>query len=353
MDYMKKLNRKGMFGTLLLVLFLAIMGISFLAGSNLFTEPPEAEDLWDVPRDELEGSYVTVELDFIYGCYAYSEVTRDGRPTGEIKEREYLIDANEEDYMVVILSGKDMDKAEELMKQSEQYYYGEIDEITASFEITGYVRKMPSDSQRMLYDWVGYHTLSPAEQEIYLPLALEREEFETEIILVVFGAALLGIAAFMLIRKLSGHQQKMLRTKLELLFGGNRERSNDFMKFMLENVPNVHGMRIARGYMLIRLDGMDMLLDSNDLVWAYRQITQHKLYGIIPTGKTYALMLCTADGKRSDVALSEKATNEILNLLKANFPQTVIGYSKELESLYLSNRAAMAGVAAAQRNQNL
>jgi len=352
MDYLKKLKWQGIVGTLFLVLLLAVIGVACIAGSNLFTEPPEAEELWDVPRDELEGSYVTVEVDFIYGCYAYSEETRDGKPTGNIKEREYLIDANAQDYMALILSGDDMEKAEKLMKQSEAYYYGEIDEITASFEVTGYVRKMPSDSQRLLYEWLDYYTLPPAEQDIYLPLALEREEYETEIWLVVIGAGLLGAAAFFMVRKLSGHYQKNLRVKLEQLFGGTPERGNDFMKYMLEQAPRIHGLRIARGYLLTRLGGYDTLFDSSDLVWAYREITQHKLYGIIPTGKSYAVMLCTKEGHRHSIAMSQKETTQVLNQLMADFPQTVIGYSKELESLYISNRAAMAGVAAAQRSRN-
>lgn len=352
MDYLKKLKWQGFAGTLLLIVFCAAIGILGVSASNLFTEPPEALELWEVPRDELEGSYVTAEVEYIYGCYAYTEVTRDGRPTGEITEREYLIDANEEDFMALILSGKDMEKAEKLLEQSDQFFYGEIDEITASFQVTGFVRKLPSDSIRLLHEAVDYNTLPPAEQEIYLPLALESEEFQLEVVPLVFGALFLGAAIFLTVLKLSGHYQKQLRRKLEEMFGGNPERSNDFMRYMLESVPKTHGLRIVQGYVLARSGGFDILLDSKDLVWAYRQVTRHRLYGIIPLGKSYAVMLRTADGKRHSIPMSQKATDQVLSLLGQCFPQTVIGYSSELERLYLSDRAAMARVAESQRTHN-
>ena len=353
MDYLKKLKWQGILGTVLLVVFLAGMAAVGFAGSNLFAEPPEAEELWDVPRDKLEGSYVTVEVEYIYGCYAYTEVTRDGRPTGEITEREYLIDANEQDYMALVLSGDQMEQAEKLLEESDQYYYGEIDEITETFRVTGYVRELPSDSIRLLHEAVDYYRLSPAEQDIYLPLALHSEEFELEVVPLIFGIVFAIAALVFAGLKLSGQYQKHLRRKLEQMFGGNRERSNDFMKFMLESVPKIHGLRIARGYLLARVGGYDMLYDVNDLVWAYQQTTRHRLYGIIPMGKSYSLMLCTADGKRQSITMSDKATKEILTQLRGSFPNTVIGYSKELENLYNTNRTAMAGVAASQRAHNL
>ena len=65
-----------------LALILAICGAACLLLSNAFAREPEARYLYDVPREELEGTYVTIDLDFIYGCYAYSEAYEDGKPTG-------------------------------------------------------------------------------------------------------------------------------------------------------------------------------------------------------------------------------------------------------------------------------
>ena len=122
MQQLKKLKRKSLASLFLLILLFIGIGIGGIAGSNLFYSEPDAQHLYDVPRDQLEGSYVTVTVDWIYGCYAYTETYENNIPTGEITQQEYVIDANTEDYMCLILEGDLMDKADALLAECDANY---------------------------------------------------------------------------------------------------------------------------------------------------------------------------------------------------------------------------------------
>ena len=350
MTHLKKLKTETLLKMLPIIVLLAFFGILFLSISNTFVAEPEAVYLHDVPRNELEGAYVTVNLDYIYGCYAYTETYEDNKPTGKITQREYLIDANPEDYMCVILSGDLMDKAEILLKQSDEYYYGERDDITASFVITGLVKTLPSDSKEFLYDAVDYYSLSAEEKAIYLPLYIDVDAYEKDPVFMVIGGVLLAIAVVMLVMVLSGHYQRQVKERLLQYFGTYADKANEFMNYMV-NLPSVKGLRIGAGYMLVRAGYHHFLYDGNDVVWAYQQTTRQRLYGVIPLGKTYTLMLGLSDGKFKTVPMSEAKVKEQLQLIARNFPTVAVGYSEQLRSLYNSNREALRQVAAAQRSQ--
>lgn len=348
MNYLKKLKTETITKLLPLVILFAFVGGLCLAGSNLFAEEPEARYLHDVPRNQLEGAYVTVNLDYIYGCYAYTEEYEDNKPTGRITEREYLIDANEYDYMCVILSGDLMDKAEILLKQSDEYYYGERETITASFVITGKVRPLTLESKNFLHDAVDYDSLDAATQDTYLPLYLDPVDYSVQTVPLIFAVIFLGAAIIMLVLGITGWYQRQVKERLLQYFGSYTDKSDEFMNYML-SLQNVKGLRVGAGYMLLRQGYSHYLLDGNDIVWAYQQVTRQKLYGIIPLGKTFALMLKTADGKQKLLQMSEAQVKTQLQLIAQHFPTVAIGYSAQLQNMFQNNPASLREVAASQR----
>ena len=348
MEQLKKLKRQSLFRLLALIIMLLAFGIFGIFASNLFASEPEAWYLYDVPADELEGSYVTVDLNWIYGCYAYTETYENDRPTGIITEQEYIIDANENEYMCLILDKDWMDQADALLAECDAYYLGETDIITKNFTITGQVKALTGDSLELYHEFIGYEDLSPADQAVFLPLYLEPVNNDLEVVPAFFGLFFLGLGLFFLIYVLSGSGQKQVKKKLQQLFGDNPDRAEEFLAGLM-HTPAVAKTYIDNGYILLTAGYAQMLLDSDDLVWAYKQTVRQKLYGIIPLGKSYRLVLKLINGKEYPVVMKEAQVKELLTRITNQFPSCAIGYSDQMLAIYRKDPAAMRQVAAAQR----
>ena len=81
-----------------------------------------------------------------------------------------------------------------------------------------------------------------------------------------------------------------------------------------------------------------ILLRPWEVAWAYQSTTQHRTNGI-PSGKTYAAVLRTMDGKQYTLGMSESQVQTLLGAMETALPGTVLGYSDELAGLYRNNRA--------------
>lgn len=350
MEQLKKLKRQSFTSLLFLIILMGAIGIFGIVASNLFASEPEAQNLYDVPRDQLEGAYVTVDVQWIYGCYAYTETYENNIPTGNITEQEYIIDANESDYMCLILGDELMAQADALLEECDAFYMGETDIITRNFTVTGEVRKLPSDSIPLYHEFVGYDQMEPADQAIFLDLYLSPADYSLEIVPLVFGLIFLGIALFLLISALSGSYQKQIKKKLEEMFGENTERADEYLRQLME-IPAVNHLHIGNGAILLRQGYSQALLTSKDLVWAYKQTVRQKVYGIIPAGKTHRIVLKTADKKELFVVMKEAAVKEQLMKIAQQFPECAIGYTDQMAALYNKNPETMRQVAAAQRTK--
>lgn len=347
MDILKKLRKETLLNLLVPILLLALMGVIFLSGSNLLAKEPTPVDLYDVPREELEGSYVTVEVEWIYAGYAYTEEYKNDKPTGNITQREYIIDANVNDYCALILKGDMMAKAEALLEECDDYYYGLTDEITKSFTVTGWVKELKGDSLEMYHEIFDYDNLSAEDQAIVLPLYLSPADYSVSIPLVIFAAIFLGAAVILLVMALQGKFQSQVSEKIAA--SGNPEGFGEFLSAMHSNVPAVAGTRIYNGYVLVRSGCRHYLYDYNELVWAYKQTTTQKLYGLIPIGKNYSLVLKLANGKETAIPMKEALIKEQLEKLVAQIPTCAIGYNEQLASAYRQDPNSLRQIGAAQR----
>lgn len=350
MESMRKLKGQTLVRLILPIVLLAFFGAVFLAGSNLFAEEPIPRYLYDVPRDELEGAYVTVDVEWIYGCYAYTEQTRDGQSTGKVTEKEYVIDANEEDYMALILSGSLMDQADALLEECDDYYNGLTNEITQGFPVTGYVKAMPSDSLSLYREAWDYYSMSQAERDIHLPLYLSPADYSVQILPLLLGFACFAAIAVLLVLAFTGWYQRQVKEKLDQLFGGSTEQADALLGSLL-NASAEGNVRISGGCLLVRSGASHFLYDGNDLLWAYQQVTRQKLYGIIPIGKTFSLMLKLTGGREKAVPMKEEKVQQLLEAIARQFPGCAVGYSDQLAAMYRTDPASLRQVAAAQRGQ--
>ncbi len=85
-----------------------------------------------------------------------------------------------------------------------------------------------------------------------------------------------------------------------------------------------------------------------DLVWVYKQVTQHRHNGI-PSGKTYELICWKRDGSKLALHTRKKQSDQVLEALIQKVPYVIYGFSEELKKTWASNRADMIAAIDAQR----
>lgn len=350
MEFLKKLRARSLKKALPLMIVLLVGAVLLLSLSEFWLLLRTPANLHEVPRRELYGKYVTVEVPYIYACYAYTEEYKNDRATGNITSCEYVIDANEADYCGLRLPKGLVAKGDALLQESEDYLNYETDEITATFTVRGIMKAMPSDSLDFYYETVGFQDMSADQQDLFLPLYLDAWDGvpERTVVCLIFGLALLVWGLVLLIRILCGSCQKQLRQKAEALSPGSPEYILSHAEQLYAMAPSTAGLRMNASLILLEQGWKQYLYSTGELVWAYPSMTQHRVYGI-PTGKSYGLVLKMADGSTRTLTLPQAKAQEQMQKIQALVPGCALGYSQELEAMYARDRASLQNVAAAQR----
>lgn len=348
MEFVKKMKRKSIRNSVWLALLPFVFGVLSLWGSDigwLFQKPQE---LWEVPEEELEGAYVTVELPFLYGAYAYEEEYEDNRPTGKTVSMEYLIDANDVSYCGLYVSGSAMKKADALMEQCYAYAEGTGDVPEKTFTVTGVMKPMSRDSLRFYKEFLEYDDMSQEEQALFLPLYLDTTVGVNWVMVGIAGIALIA-AVWIVAYAASGKYQKNLVEAANTLSGGSPEYILDQVSQLRQTDPVCKGLWVGNNLVFIDQGFRQFLYEKKDICWAYPETTRQKLYGVITVGKSHAVNLRTMDGKKYNFPMVSKKIPKTMEVLDSALPDCVTGYSEELEKLYDQNRGQFAQIAAAQR----
>jgi hypothetical protein len=92
------------------------------------------------------------------------------------------------------------------------------------------------------------------------------------------------------------------------------------------------GRRITENYVIHDSFFTFNVLRFQDLVWAYKQVTQHS-WNFIPTGKSYNAVMVFYGGSAT-VSGSSTRVDELLQRTALKAPWAIFGFSKELERLF-------------------
>lgn len=79
------------------------------------------------------------------------------------------------------------------------------------------------------------------------------------------------------------------------------------------------------------------VMASHDIVWAYSKVTKHYHSGI-PTGKTYSSIIRDNKGQSLEVSGKKDSVPKLLESLQRRMPWILIGYSKELDALWIKQK---------------
>lgn len=88
----------------------------------------------------------------------------------------------------------------------------------------------------------------------------------------------------------------------------------------------------------------------DDLVWIYKKVTRH-YHNFIPTGKTYAAMLCERSGACSEIELGQHNVDGLLNHVSAKLPWVLQGFDKELAQVWTVSQASVTAAVDERRSQ--
>ncbi|NCB99326.1 MAG: hypothetical protein EOM34_01445 [Clostridia bacterium] len=326
------------------ILFIALALVIFFAfGCQNLIKTFSPQKLADLDPEKMEGAYVEDDIYYFYTPYLEEEQYKNNRPTGRITGTQYIVDFDDIYYMGLFVHSTDMDEAEAMLEASTAYYYGEIAaEDLPIMHVKGTMTAMSSEE-------LGYYmdsaTESPETKDVMLPYYLDVNRIGGSTasalwILSAISLVLILIAIFLFIKAITGGYQKKLKAKLETL--GGLEVAGERLDRFYDATEPVSGVRMNQDFVLFDKGAEPVLLQPQELIWAYQSTIQHRIYGIIPSGKSHAVVFRTIDGKMYTLNMKEDAAQTLLEALHQRMPGLIIGYTPELQQLYKENRNAFA-----------
>ena len=79
------------------------------------------------------------------------------------------------------------------------------------------------------------------------------------------------------------------------------------------------------------------VMATKDVVWAYPKVTKHYHNGI-PTGKTYSAIVRDSKGQSLEISGKKDSVPKLMEPLQRRMPWVLVGFSKELEALWLKEK---------------
>jgi hypothetical protein len=96
-------------------------------------------------------------------------------------------------------------------------------------------------------------------------------------------------------------------------------------------------MRITSNWLIHAAAYKSDVMASRDIIWAYPKVTKHYHNGI-PTGTTYSAILRDSKGQSVEVSGKKDSVPKLLESVQRRMPWVLIGFSKELEALWLKEK---------------
>jgi hypothetical protein len=216
---------------------------------------------------------------------------------------------------------------------------------------TGYLEAMPSDVRTQI--------VADAEQNMpelsgaFLPYMLNTDGFRgTGYVALGLGIPLFGLCIWGLARAIKRSNDPSIHPIMRALgrFGPADYVASQVDAELQAEHPKVGNLHLTPSWLVqaapARLDATRL----DDVVWAYKQVTQHRTNGI-PTGKTYAAQIWDRHGVCITVAGKEPFVNQVLEASAQRAPWLLTGYSAELEKTWKQNRTAVVEAVEQRRRQ--
>jgi len=216
-----------------------------------------------------------------------------------------------------------------------------VKSLTTEIEntISGELLNIPTDIQNEVVAEVEREV--PEIAGAFLPVMLDTSNFRMAAYIGLGIGALLGLAALVGVglaiqRFLNPYAHPAIKA-LER-FGLAQDMVSE-IEAEMGVAHELVGKKIhfTRGWFISALTGLEAMR-YRDVMWGYKQITQHRTYGV-PTGKTYAALVRDRFGKDITLTGKEAEIELVLQQLMKSAPAAIIGYSDDLNRAWNKDRA--------------
>lgn len=300
----------------------------------------ESKEYIEYDVDSLEvGKYYKFENRLLIDYYASDE--KGYYYFTPIKTKEGV-----QTYMGFCIPKSEFEKAEDIAKQTwNTYDTGVFPD--KSFEGFGYVKSMEPEEEKYIKQ---FFQESNASQEVIDAIVLKtfvvvtsEEIFDISNIfgyLFCIGFVLVGlylVVSFFIGGSKRGFKKLLKRMNISEI---DLERDMEFSTGLFKN-------RVWMGERYAIFVGFTTKIIAYDkTVWAYTRITttKHTMYGVIPTGTTKSYDVNFVDQTRGTIKYNvnkEEICTAILEVIQRKAPHVIVGYSDELQQMYLSNFSEM------------
>lgn len=323
------------------ILYLLAGCILFPIGVSELIEGFDPVDLDEIDfSKDIRGLYVTGTIYGIYGDYC--DTTKDN----DLVERHYLIDTHDGHFIGLSIPEDKIDAAESLMNVSFDYLDGKLDDkelSKAQFKVKGTIKKMSQEILDLYKESLEWDTLTSEEQSYFLPYYISTKDIIglTSIYTWFFlcsGAGCLILVVFRFIKFITGGYQKTLTTYIST--SRNPDVTREKIESFLSHTNEIYGIKFNDTYIYAQQQATTVFGELKDIIWLYYSSTTHKV-NYIKTGTTHRLAIGFLNGKRYEIkAKNEQTVQELIEHLSKVCPQSIIGYTDELDNIFRNNITA-------------
>ena len=336
MEFYKRLQKKALKSRLpLIILFLALAVIfALMSYSSAQNATGEMKNLMDYTGSQLQ-KYDWYELDtnMVYGGYATDD------------KGVYYIVRLEQDgtFLGVYASKDDQEKLDRITEQTWNYLSETADAPTERLQGRGKLLGMEAKEKQYFTEFFTDLGVDASQVDmVYYKLDIRSGSTEGvgAVIYGIVAAGALAIALVTLIRFGQKKYRKLVDKTIQ-----ERGLNPDFVGEDLAGGMKTANAEIGSHYALL-YNTAQVLIDYQDLIWVYKQTntTQHKIYGIIPAGKTvtHSVVFSLRDKRQlmTNVKKEEQA-DEVIRYLATQAPYVIYGYSEELATAFKQNFESM------------
>ena len=328
LDHLKKKSIKRSIILIIFFLFFTVSGVMVL-----MEKPEEPLELTGVSYEDV-GNKTGVSIAHFYPIYEFATEEEDGHTYYYYTIA--VFDPNEVLYLMGLRTTQERSETLAPLFETEEM-------VEAGFSVFGNIYTLSGDAR-------AYFEESLVEQEIPadIPVAYyylkdnghtPQSEHTTTL---VMGALLIAIGllmAYFPIKALAGGFQKKI-TAAAAVAGNPQQFLFELDEFYEQTTP-IHGVRMNRSHLFFQTGMESVLIDPQNLAWAFTKRTRHHVY-FIPVFNSYRVIFCTNDRKTHALNVrSEEDAQEVLSHMLAIYPDVAIGYSKQIESLYKKDPAVL------------
>lgn len=325
--------------TAVLLAFAVFASCGYLVLDALAYLTKSYDDLSTIGEEDMEHSMIKGHVWAIIDTFASKETTY--RFFNSKKTARYaIIPCGTDRYIAMYLPGRYVADADTLMQETWDNPDGVSRQTGRFLSIWGSITPLNTDEKELYDTYINYYAQENISSQ-FLPYILRVDHIGILSRPMFAGCSLAVLLALLwlirfVIRLCTRYDLKTLRDYCKSQRDYNLALSQ--VEHLYEYGPSIGGIRINRN--MILLDVPDFaILTGEHLIWAYRNVTNVKLYGVISAGQETSMIFRTKEGTSYIQKIPDDQTvaDTFLKQLHEFYPKVILGYSKSLEQLYKTN----------------